>query len=121
MSFKLQSAGQTSYIEADPTVLLIRTERDVLDLVSACHEYNTYTILLYESNLTPDFFDLKTRLAGEFLQKLVNYQMRGAGIISVADKPARFKELVLESNRGSLFRFFEDKTAAERWLGGEIS
>jgi hypothetical protein len=36
----------------------------------------------------------------------------------VKDKSDRFKELALECNRGNLFRFFEDKDAAETWLVG---
>ena len=120
MPFKLQTVGQMHYIEADPTDFIIRNERDLLDLVSACIEYDTNQVLLHEANFSPEFFDLKTKLAGELFQKLANYHLRGAGLISF-DKITsdRFKELIFESNRGNLFRFFEDKAAAEKWLAGE--
>lgn len=76
--------------------------------------------MLYAGNFSPDFFDLKTTLAGTLFQKFANYHLRGAGIISLEQiKSERFKELIIESNRGDLFRFFEDKTAAEKWLAGE--
>jgi hypothetical protein len=117
MPFKLQKAYHINYIEADPTDFVIRTERDILELISACVEHGTHQIILYANNLAPDFFDLKTQLAGTLFQKLANYHLRGAAIISMGQvKSERFKELILEYNRGQLFRFFEDKEAAEKWL-----
>ncbi|HEX9926759.1 MAG TPA: DUF4180 domain-containing protein [Anaerolineae bacterium] len=120
MPFKIQKAGHTQYIEADPTNFVIRNERDILDLISGCIEHDANQVMLYEANLSPEFFDLKTTLAGELFQKLANYHLRGAGIISLDRVTSdRFKELMFECNRGNLFRFFEDKATAEKWLAGE--
>ncbi len=117
MSFKIIQAHHTTYLECDPADRVIRNERDILDLVAACGENDAANFLIYESNLSPDFFDLKTRLAGELFQKMANYHLRGAGVISFAKiKSERFKELIFEHNKGNLFRFFEDKAAAEEWL-----
>ena len=119
MPFKLQNAYSTNYIEADPTDFVIRTEQDMLELIAACGEHDTQNVILYQDNLGPDFFELKTQLAGTLFQKLANYQVRGAAIISMGQiKSERFKELIFESNRSNLFRFFEDKEAAEEWLVG---
>lgn len=120
MPFKVQSDHQPNYIEANPTGFVIRQERDILDLVAACMENGVNHVILYEGNFSPEFFDLKTKLAGAVVQKFANYHLRGAAIISLgAVKNERFKEFILEANRGTLFRFFEDKTAAEKWLAGE--
>jgi hypothetical protein len=117
MPFKVQNSDHLNYIEADPTGFIIRHERDMLDLIAACSEHDVYHVLLHEGNLSPEFFDLKTTLAGAVFQKFANYQLRGAAVISLgAIKNERFKELVFECNRGNLFRFFEDKAAAEAWL-----
>jgi hypothetical protein len=63
---------------------------------------------------------LKTRLAGTVFQKFANYHLKGAAIISFGKiKSERFKELMFECNRGNLFRFFEDKEIAAKWLAGE--
>jgi hypothetical protein len=118
MSFKVQVVDHTSYLEAEPTAFILRDERDVLALITACIEYDSPNVLLYEANFSAEFFDLKSQLAGALFQKLANYHLRGAGLISVKDKSDRFKELALECNRGNLFRFFEDKAAAEQWLVG---
>jgi hypothetical protein len=117
MSFQVQSIHNLRYIECDPTDFIIRSEQDILDLIAVCGENDTHNVLIYESNFSPDFFDLKTTLAGTLFQKFANYQVRGAGIISLGQiKSERFKELIFECNRGNLFRFFEDKAAAEKWL-----
>jgi hypothetical protein len=120
MSFKVQNIHNTRYIECDPAGFIIRNERDMLDLVAVCGEHETENVLIYESNLSPDFFDLKTTLAGTLFQKLANYHLRGAAVISLGQiKSERFKELIFECNKGNLFRFFEDKAAAEKWLTNE--
>ena len=120
MSFKVQNVDNTTYIEPASTDFVLRNEQDMLELVSACYEYDTNKVLISEENFSSEFFDLKTNLAGMILQKFVNYHLRGAAIISLAKiKSERFKELVMESNRGNLFRFFEDREAAEKWLASE--
>lgn len=117
MSFKVQEAYNNKYIECDAVDFIIRNERDILDLISSCNEHDTHNFLFYETNFSPEFFDLKTTLAGALFQKFANYHLRGAAVISLGKITSeRFKELILESNKGNLFRFFEDKTAAEKWL-----
>jgi hypothetical protein len=117
MSFKLQEAYNSRYIEGDAADFIIRTERDILDIISFCSEHDTSKVLLHEASLSPEFFDLKTTLAGTLLQKFANYHLRGAGLISLEKiKSERFKELIYECNKGNLFRFFEDRVAAEKWL-----
>lgn len=120
MSFKVRNVDNTTYIEPASTDFVLRNEQDMLDLISACYEYDTNKILIAEENLPSEFFDLKSNLAGMIFQKFANYHLRGAGIISLAEiKSERFKELVMESNKGTLFRFFEDRETAEKWLASE--
>lgn len=117
MPFKVHEANNTQYLECDAADFVIRNERDILDLVSGCSEYGVSKVLLHEANLSPEFFDLKTTLAGALFQKFANYHLRGAGLISFDKvKSERFKELIYEHNKGNLFRFFEDRAAAEKWL-----
>jgi hypothetical protein len=119
MSFEIQQAYQTDYLDGQAADFIIRNEQDILELIVLCLENGASHVMLYEHNFSPEFFDLKTKLAGALFQKLANYRLRGAAIVSL-DKisSTRFKELIFESNRGNLFRFFEDKAAAEKWLAG---
>jgi hypothetical protein len=41
-------------------------------------------IIMYEAQIIPDFFDLKSGIAGEILQKFSNYDMRLAIIGDVS-------------------------------------
>ena len=120
MLFKVQTVGTISYIEWDSPDFIIQNEQDILELISGCAENETHLVLIHEANLSPDFFDLKTNLAGTLFQKLANYHLRGAGVISLDKiKSERFKELIFECNHSNLFRFFEDKESAEKWLANE--
>jgi PadR family transcriptional regulator AphA len=74
-------------------------------------------LLLDEKQLSAEFFDLRTGLAREVLQKFTNYRARLA--IVVADPSAygsRFGELIHEHRAHAAVRFFGDAQQARRWL-----
>ncbi len=74
-------------------------------------------LLLDESQLGANFFDLRTGLAGKVLQKFTNYRVRLA--IVIADAQAygvRFSELVREHRTHNAVRFFETEQRARQWL-----
>jgi len=56
--------------------IVISETQDALDLMaeSSCQE--SYKIIVFESQINPDFFDLRTGLAGEILQKFSTYNMQ---------------------------------------------
>lgn len=64
------------------------------------------------SRLDGDFFQLKTRIAGEMLQKFVTYQVRVAilGDISAhLDQSSALRDFVRECNRGDQIWFVADQ------------
>jgi len=76
-------------------------------------------LVLTEEDLGPDFYDLKTGLAGELFQKVVNY--RGRMAIVIRDARAygdRFSELAYEHRRHPSVRFYEDRALALQRLAG---
>jgi PadR family transcriptional regulator, regulatory protein AphA len=103
------------YIEADKEYI-IRSKQDALDLAAICVENNTSLLLLHYGNLTPDFLDLKTRLAGAILQKFINYRIKVAAIIPPEKIAGKFREMVIESNRSNHFRVFATEEEARNWL-----
>ena len=80
-----------------------RNDRDAVDLISEAWTNRAAFAVIPAERLGDAFFDLKTRIAGEFLQKFVNYHLRVAilGDISryVAASSA-LRDFVYESNRG---------------------
>ena len=74
-------------------------------------------LVLDETRLATEFFDLRTGFAGEVLQKFTNYRIRLA--IVVADPAAhgsRFSELVYEHRSHRYVRFFGSGQLARQWL-----
>lgn len=63
-------------------------------------------MILKAEQLTPDFFDLKTRVVGEILQKFSNSRMRLAivGDFSVYTSKS-LHDFIFESNKGNLINF----------------
>jgi PadR family transcriptional regulator, regulatory protein AphA len=105
------------YIESLPGSDLLDSEQAALDLVAACGESNTFLLLLHAENLPDDFYNLRTGLAGNILQKFVNYHLHVAAVLTpdLANQ-GRFGEMVREANRGNQFNVFYDHASAERWL-----
>jgi hypothetical protein len=96
---------------------IIHSPQDFLDMMAWGGENGTNLLLLQEPNFAPAFYDLKTGLAGEILQKLSNYGCRLAIHGSFASvRSERFRELMREANKGSQLRFAESRDEALAWL-----
>ncbi len=100
----------------------IRTTADFMDLLERGTNEGTQCYLLRESNFSRSFYDLKTGLAGEILQKCSTYRVRLAivGSFEAVTSP-RFRELMSEANKGSEFHFGGTDGEAVAWLvsGGD--
>ena len=85
---------------------ILNSPQDILDLMVLAGEKDANKIILHENNINPDFFELKTGLAGEVLQKAVNYHIKLA-IIGDFNKftSKSLKSLIVESNKGNQFFF----------------
>lgn len=60
-------------------------------------------VIIYRKNIVSDFFDLKTKMTGEILQKFSNYRVRLV-IIGDFENVARksLRDFIYESNNGRL-------------------
>ncbi|MEA4906372.1 MAG: DUF4180 domain-containing protein [Anaerolineaceae bacterium] len=104
-------------VESLPGSGQIANENDVLDLVAACGEHGSDRLLLHEGNLSADFYDLRSGLAGVVMLKLSNYRLRAAAVLPPEKSgQGRFGEMVLETNRGRQFRVYPEREAALDWL-----
>ena len=70
-------------------------------------------LILHEKDITSDFFDLKTGMAGEILQKFSNYLVRLA-VIGNFDKyqSKSIKDFIFESNKLRQINFVSSKQEA---------
>ncbi|MBK7711477.1 MAG: DUF4180 domain-containing protein [Bacteroidales bacterium] len=70
-------------------------------------------MIIYEYQIDPSFFDLKTGLAGEILQKFSNYRMQLAIIGDFSKYRSKsLQDFVRECNKGNRIFFLESKEAA---------
>lgn len=112
----IDKAGQ-QYAAGTAGEKLMRKQEDIVDVIGLCFGYDVSRLLLYADNLPDRFFDLRSGEAGEILQKLRNYRIRLAAVLSQDDiGQGKFAAMVGEENRGNDFRVFADRAAAEAWL-----
>jgi hypothetical protein len=93
----------------------IRSFRDISDALGAC--LGAEGLILTESDLAREFFDLRSGLAGELFQKFVNYGLRVA--IVLPDREAygeRFSELAYEHTSHPMIRCVRSQDEAKAWL-----
>ena len=119
MNYRLVTSHNLAYVECLPDGDLLASERDALDLVAACGENKTGSLMVHAASLPEDFYHLKTGLAGSILQKFNTYRIRCAMVLTPQlVRQGRFHDMVLEANRGSQFHVFYDRELAEQWLVG---
>ena len=89
--------------ELAPGEARLRTYAEAVDIVGQSFEDRATVIVIPVECLDDEFFQLRTRIAGEIVQKFVQYRRRLAivGDISrhLADSSA-LRAFVVESNRG---------------------
>jgi hypothetical protein len=98
-------------LECPPDGKKLRTERDAVDLIGEAISHQAGLILIPAERLEDDFFQLRTRGAGEMIQKFVNYRIRVAILGDISrhlDESSALRAFVSESNRGDQVWFVSD-------------
>jgi hypothetical protein len=95
---------------------------DPVAALRSCIDRGRRALLFDHGTLPAAFFDLGTGVAGELVQKLINYHVRMAAVVpDLAAHSPRFTEFAREANLGPQFRFFATRQEAINWLGGHAS
>ena len=86
--------------------IILRNTEDGLDLLGNLYYQGFDKIIIHERNIAADFFDLKTKIAGDILQKFAQYQMP---LIIVGDflkyESRSLNDFIFESNKGKQVNF----------------
>jgi len=86
-------------------------------IASLRYETGCGAVVLYKDCLDESFFRLSSGLAGEVLQKFVNYQMRLAIVGDFSHYTSKpLKDFMYESNQGSQIGFWSSEEEALAWL-----
>lgn len=103
MQFEKIDCGNGIAVSISSDNMIITDVDSALDLLmSAKYEAGTKYIIINKKNIIEDFFILSSGLAGEILQKFVNYGMGKIAIYGdfshYTSKP--LKDFIYESNKG---------------------
>lgn len=106
--------GEGNVAVVRSTETLITDVQSALDLMATVqYETGFDRIVINKSLLSESFFDLKTRLAGEILQKFVNYRVKLAIIGDFSAYTSQsLQDFIYECNKGSHFLFLSTEQQA---------
>lgn len=120
MDITIDQQGNSKVAIIESNDIVISEVQDALDLMASVNYLNeAYKLIIDKSNITEEFFDLKTKLAGEILQKYVNYQVKLA-IVGDFDgySSKSLKDFIYECNNGKHVFFVKTKEEALHTLHG---
>ena len=100
MKIVIYNKNEKSIAYINSNIVEINNVQDALDLMANCRYQGAESIIIREENITQDFFDLKSGIAGEVLQKFSNYRMRIAIIGDYSKyKSKSLRDFIFESNK----------------------
>ncbi len=103
-----KTAKGISIAEILPGSETIGTTEDLLDILADAGYNGSTGLIIHSATLTGSFFDLKTGIAGEILQKFSNYRMRLAIIGDFANVRSKaLRDFIRESNTRGTINFVE--------------
>jgi hypothetical protein len=98
---------------------ILRTEADALEVIGSLFGTDIGVVAVPVDRLAPEFFDLRTGVAGAILQKFTQYRLVLAvvGDLSAYTRVSdALRQLVAESNRGRHIWFLPDHPALQARL-----
>lgn len=122
MKTEVIQKNNTKAVVVKSDELLITDTQSALDLIMTVkYETGCTNIALNKEAIADDFFILSTCLAGEILQKFINYGIRFAiygDFTKYTSKP--LKDFMYESNQGKDIYFQPDASFAVDKLSGYV-
>ncbi|MFO7447322.1 MAG: DUF4180 domain-containing protein [Ignavibacteriaceae bacterium] len=101
-----ESPGKNKLAEIISGEIIINNVQDALDLMADVNYQGSDTIIIYEKNINPEFFNLHSGFLGEVLQKFANYGVR---MVILGDfskyNSNSLNAFIIECNRGKQFLF----------------
>ena len=109
MIIETHNIGNIKVAEIIADKIILTSTEDGLELLGNLYYQGFDKIIIHEKNITPEFFDLKTKIAGNILQKFSQYKMP---LIIVGDfskyKSKSLNDFIFERNKGSQVNFVSD-------------
>lgn len=101
---------------------VIGQTQDALDLMANADYLGARKIMIREEQMDPAFFDLKTGMAGEILQKFTTYRVELAIIGDFSKYPGKsIRDFIFESNRYGKINFVSSREEAIKKLTKKLT
>ncbi|MBC9798255.1 DUF4180 domain-containing protein [Sinomicrobium weinanense] len=106
MQINIRQINHVSVAELISDKVEIKNAQDALDIMMNSMYQGAENIMIREKHLIPSFFDLKTGVAGEILQKFSNYNAKLAIIGNFENISSKsLRDFIRESNRTGRINF----------------
>ncbi len=113
MTLEIHNVSDSNIAEVISDEIILATAEEGLDLMGNLYYQGYGKVILHEKNISPAFFDLKTGLAGEVLQKFSTYRIRLAIVGTFSAYPSKsLRDFIYESNQGRQVNFVSTRDAA---------
>ena len=113
MDINLISINDFYIAEIISDIIEINSAQDALDILANCAYQDARRIVMYQENITNSFFDLKTTLAGDILQKFSNYNVKLAIVGDFSKYSSNsLRDFIYESNKAGRISFVATKDEA---------
>ena len=113
MDINLISVNDFYIAEIVSDIIEINNAQDALDILANCAYQDARRILMYQENISDSFFDLKTTLAGDILQKFSNYNVKLAIVGDFSKYSSNsLRDFIYESNKAGRISFVATKEDA---------
>lgn len=117
----IKEKGTDIAVVSSEEKLIVDTQSALDFIMTVKYETGAERIVIDKKNISDDFFILSTGMAGEILQKFINYHIKVAiygDYSKYTSKP--LKDFIYESNCGKDIFFVETKEEAIQRLKGTI-
>lgn len=120
MEYRIMNIKENiNVVKIEDEKILIFDEQSALDVfMSLAYETGENRFIISKENIIEDFFDLRTKIAGGILQKIINYRMKLAIIGDFSKyKSKSLRDFIYECNSGRDIFFVENESDALKLLG----
>lgn len=117
LKYHLSASGK-KIAELTDKKLIINEPEDILDLFAMIGQDHCDNLVIHDTAISKDFFNLRTGFAGEMLQKFSNYRVK----LAITGDFSKYLgksliDFIRECNRGNLIYFVSSVEDAVARLG----
>jgi len=106
MQIEINQINGINIAEVISDEILIRETQDALDIMADCGYQDARKMIMREENFVAEFFDLKTGIAGDILQKFSNYRVQLAIVGDFTKYTSKsLRDFIYESNKHGRISF----------------